>query len=153
MRVSSPNNQSAYNQRSICTCSVQPLSTTTRKSNIRRHPASNVNHEPPRFVYLYSDVENGSKRIVSVSWSFHDVTVPAPRAQHCRMTDGDDPRPRATHTAKTIVKRTWAGGPVPAIFSAFNITPMGVAWKESTSNGSRPPPLNRRTVAPPLGGP
>ena len=28
----------------------------------------------------------------------------------------------------------------PANISAFNIMPMGVAWKESTSNGSRPPP-------------
>ena len=32
-----------------------------------------------------------------------------------------------------------------ANFSAFNIMPVGVAWKESTSNGPRPP--NRRAVA------
>ena len=29
--------------------------------------------------------------------------------------------------------------------------PMGVAWKESTSNGTRPPPPNRRAVAHPCG--
>ena len=27
----------------------------------------------------------------------------------------------------------------PAMFSTFNIMPIGVAWKESTSNGPRPP--------------
>ena len=36
----------------------------------------------------------------------------------------------------------------PVNFSAFNIIPMGVAWKESTSNRPRPP--NRRAVTPPL---
>ena len=36
----------------------------------------------------------------------------------------------------------------PSIFSTFNITPMDVAWKESTSNGSRPPNLD--AVADPL---
>ena len=35
---------------------------------------------------------------------------------------------------------TGGGGAVPSNFSAFNIMPMGVAWKESTSNGPRPPP-------------
>ena len=36
----------------------------------------------------------------------------------------------------------------PANFSAFNIMPMDDAWKESTSNGSRPPPqLLRRGAA------
>ena len=35
-------------------------------------------------------------------------------------------------------------GPVPANFSAFYIMPMGGAWKESTSNGPRPP--NRRAA-------
>ena len=38
----------------------------------------------------------------------------------------------------------------PANFLAFNIMPMGVAWKEWNSNGPRPPPPNRRAVAPPL---
>ena len=49
----------------------------------------------------------------------------------------------------------WAAAPgggrgdrSPANFSTFNIMPMGGAWKESTSNGPRPP--NRRAVAPPL---
>ena len=28
----------------------------------------------------------------------------------------------------------------PANFSEFNIMPMGIAWKESTSNGPLPPP-------------
>ena len=32
------------------------------------------------------------------------------------------------------------GTGTPANFSAFNIMPMGVAWKELTSNGPRPPP-------------
>ena len=32
------------------------------------------------------------------------------------------------------------GGGGPATFSAFNIVPIGVTWKESTSNGPRPPP-------------
>ena len=35
-------------------------------------------------------------------------------------------------------------------FSAFNVMPMGGAWKESTLNGPRPP--SRRAVAPPLDG-
>ena len=43
------------------------------------------------------------------------------------------------------------GDRTPANFSTFNIMPMGVAWKESTSNGPHPP--NRRAVAPPLGHP
>ena len=38
----------------------------------------------------------------------------------------------------------------PANFSAFNIMSMGIAWKESTWNGPRPPPPNRRAVATPL---
>ena len=31
------------------------------------------------------------------------------------------------------------GGGNSAVFSTFNIRPIGVAWKESTSNGPRPP--------------
>ena len=42
---------------------------------------------------------------------------------------------------------TGGGGPVLANFPEFNIMPMGVAWKESTSNGSRPHPRNRRAAA------
>ena len=38
----------------------------------------------------------------------------------------------------------------PANFLAFNIMPMGIPWKESISNGLRPP--NRRAVVPPLPG-
>ena len=40
------------------------------------------------------------------------------------------------------------GGTGPPQLSAFNIMPMGGAWKELTSNGPRPP--NHRAVAPPL---
>ena len=33
----------------------------------------------------------------------------------------------------------WDGaGRSPAMFSTFNIMPIGVAWKESSSNGPRP---------------
>ena len=41
------------------------------------------------------------------------------------------------------------GGTVPTIFLTFNIMPMGmgVAWKESTSNGPRPPQSSRRGAA------
>ena len=35
----------------------------------------------------------------------------------------------------------------PAMFSTFNIMPMGVAWKESTSNDPRPPQSLRRGAA------
>ena len=38
----------------------------------------------------------------------------------------------------------------PENFSAFIIMPMVGAWKESTSNDPRPPPPNRRAMAPPL---
>ena len=41
-------------------------------------------------------------------------------------------------------------GRSPTNFSAFSIMPMGVAWKESTSNVLVPPPPNRRAVTPPL---
>ena len=69
-------------------------------------------------------------------------------------------RPLCTHVRR--VWRGWGalhhmgggtgggGGAVPSNFSAFNIMPMGVAWKESTSNGPRAPPPNRRALAPPL---
>ena len=36
------------------------------------------------------------------------------------------------------------GNTSPAIISIFNIRPMDVAWKESTSNGFRPPQSSRR---------
>ena len=38
-----------------------------------------------------------------------------------------------------------AGDASPAILSTYNIRPLDVAWKESTSNGPRP--FNRRAVA------
>ena len=44
---------------------------------------------------------------------------------------------------------TGGGGAAPAIFPTFIIMPIGVAWKESTSNGP-PPPRNRRAVTLPL---
>ena len=40
-----------------------------------------------------------------------------------------------------------AGDKSPAIFSTFNVMPIGVAWRESTSNGPRPP--SRCAVVPP----
>ena len=36
------------------------------------------------------------------------------------------------------------GDASPAIIPIFNIRPMDVAWKESTSNGPRPPQSSRR---------
>ena len=64
---------------------------------------------------------------------------------------------RRSSTMKTLLSVTMGGGTgvdggggdrSPASFSTFNIMPIGVAWKESTSNDTRPP--NRRAVAPPL---
>ena len=40
------------------------------------------------------------------------------------------------------------GGTCPPMFKIFNIMPMGAAWKEWTSNGSRPP--NHRVATEPL---
>ena len=40
----------------------------------------------------------------------------------------------------TLPGRGPRGDRSPANLSAFNIMPMGVVWKESTSNGHRPPP-------------
>ena len=52
-----------------------------------------------------------------------------------------------------MIREAWAaapgggdGGPIPAIVLTLNIMPIGVAWKESTSNGPHPPPPNRRAV-------
>ena len=39
------------------------------------------------------------------------------------------------------------GDQSPANFSVLNIIPMGGAWKESTSNGPRPPPQSPRRGA------
>ena len=44
------------------------------------------------------------------------------------------------HLDSTMGGGTGGGGDrSPAIFSTFNIVPIGFAWKASTSNGPRPP--------------
>ena len=67
------------------------------------------------------------------------------------------PCPLSVHYTFTLGSEAMDGGTAgdggtgpPQYFSTLSITPIGVAWNESTSNGSRSP--NRRAVAPPLRG-
>ena len=75
----------------------------------------------------------------SLSFRREGIVLGAPCAARCRPL-----LPRAAAPGGR------GGDRSPANVSAYYIMPMGGAWKESTSKVPRPPPPNRRAVAPPL---
>ena len=94
---------------------------------------------------IRSPLESSSIKRVSVNLCCR-ILCPAKSAEFCLLT------PVSLAMANSFVVRILYKGlsecglwllcdllSMGAILSAFNITPMDVSWKESTSNGPRPP--------------